>query len=69
MPINRELIIPLAELVDYEGNMYELTNATIHRAEQISVAGSDDLDKNRGKIVSTALEEIILKKVEYEYQK
>ncbi|MDA3957928.1 DNA-directed RNA polymerase subunit omega [Oceanispirochaeta sp.] len=69
MPINRELIIPLGDLVNHEGNMYELTNAAIHRAEQISMAGSDDLDKNRGKIVSTALEEIISKKVQYEYQK
>lgn len=69
MPINRELIIPLGDLVDSEGNMYELTNAAIHRADQISVAGSENLEKNRGKIVSTALEEIISKKVEYEYQK
>ncbi|MDC7239120.1 MAG: DNA-directed RNA polymerase subunit omega [Spirochaetales bacterium] len=69
MPINRELIIPLGDLVDSEGNMYELTNAAIHRAAQIAVAGSDDLEKNRGKIVSTALEEIISKKVEFEYPK
>jgi DNA-directed RNA polymerase subunit omega len=48
--------------------MYELTNAAIHRAAQIAVAGSDDLEKNKGKIVSTALEEIISKKVEYEYK-
>ena len=69
MPIDRDLIIPLGDLVDSEGNMYELTNAAIHRAAQISVAGSDDLEKNRWKIVSTALEEIISKKVNYEYQK
>jgi len=69
MSIDRDLIIPLGNLVDSEGNMYELTNAAIHRAAQISVAGSDDLEKNRGKIVSTALEEIISKKVKYEYQK
>ena len=67
MAIDRGLIIPLGELVNNEGNMYELTNAAIHRATQISVAGSEDLEKNKGKIVSTALEEIISKKVEYRY--
>ncbi len=68
MPNNKELIIPLGNLVDSEGNMYELTNAAIHRAAQISEVGCEDLEKNRGKIVSTALEEIISKKVEYEYK-
>ena len=67
MPIDRSLIIPLGDLVNNEGNMYELTNAAIHRADQISVAGSEDLEKNKGKIVSTALQEIISKTVEYEY--
>ena len=66
--MERNLIIPLGELVNNEGNMYELTNAAIHRAAQISVAGSDDLEKNKGKIVSTALQEIISKTVEYRYQ-
>jgi DNA-directed RNA polymerase subunit omega len=68
MPADKNLIIPLGELVDNEGNMYELTNAAIHRAAQISVAGSDNLEKNKGKIVSTALEEIISKTVEYRYK-
>ncbi len=68
MATDSNLIIPLGTLVNNEGNMYELTNAAIHRAAQISVAGSDDLEKNKGKIVSTALEEIISKKVEYRYQ-
>lgn len=68
MSVDRNLIIPLGDLVNNEGNMYELTNAAIHRAAQISVAGSDDLEKNKGKIVSTALQEIITKTVEYRYQ-
>ncbi|OQY34061.1 MAG: hypothetical protein B6241_06150 [Spirochaetaceae bacterium 4572_59] len=68
MPVDRKLIIPLGDLVNHEGNMFELTNAVIHRAAQISAAGSDSLEKNKGKIVSTALEEIISKNVEYEYQ-
>ncbi len=65
---NKNLIVPLRELVNMETNLYELTNAAIHRASQISIAGSDNLEKNRGKIASTALEEIVFKEVEYSYK-
>lgn len=57
--------IPLEALVSTEKNMYELTNAAIHRARQISIAGSDDLEDAGGKIVSLAIQEIITEKVQY----
>ncbi len=69
MADNRDLIVPLGDLVDSDENMYELTNAAIHRASQIAMAGCEDLEKNRGKVVSTALEEIISRKVEFKYSK
>lgn len=57
--------IPLGDLVSTDKNMYELTNAAIHRAGQISMAGSDDLETSGGKIVSLAIKEIVTEEVQY----
>jgi DNA-directed RNA polymerase subunit K/omega len=45
--------------------MYELTNAAIHRAKQISMAGSEELESAGGKIVSLAIKEIVTEDVQY----
>ncbi len=58
--------IPLDDLVSTDKNMYELTNAAIHRAGQISMAGSEDLDSSGGKIVSLAIKEIVTEEVQYD---
>ena len=57
--------IPLRELVSSEKNMYELTNAAIHRAKQITMAGPEDLEIAGGKIVSLAIQEIVTEEVQY----
>ena len=57
--------IPLGDLVSTDKNMYELTNAAIHRAGQISMAGSEDLEDSGGKIVSLAIKEIVSGEVQY----
>ena len=57
--------IPLGNLVSTDKNMYELTNAAIHRAKQISMAGSDELESAGGKIVSLAIKEIVTEDVQY----
>ncbi len=57
--------IPLGELVSTDKNMYELTNAAIHRAKQISMAGPTDLESSGGKIVSMAIKEIVTEEVQY----
>lgn len=64
-----KLSIPLEILVSTEKNMYELTNAAIHRAKQISIAGSENLDSNIGKIVSLAIREIVTEEVQYAIKK
>jgi len=58
-------IIPLSLLVSSDKNMYELTNAAIHRSKQICMAGSDGLDAAAGKIVSLAVKEIVTGEVLY----
>ena len=60
------MIIPLDLLIENQGNMYELTLAAIKRAVQINIAGDGELKENKGKVVSTALKQILTKKVEYQ---
>ncbi len=57
--------IPLDALVSTDKNMYELTNAAIHRAKQISMTSSDELEAAGGKIVSQAIKEIVTEEVQY----
>ena len=59
------MIIPLDLLIKYAGNIYSITCAMIKRATQIHLAGDQDLESNRGKIVSTAIKQIITDKVRY----
>jgi len=63
------LIIPLDELIDFKGNRYELTCAAIKRAIQLNLTKDDDLKKNKGKIVPTALRQVLLQKVKYKLEK
>ena len=63
--IKKKFSIPLENLVSTEKNMYELTNAAIHRAKQISMTGSDELESTGGKIVSLAIKEIVTEEVQY----
>ena len=59
------MILPLDRLIGEDSNVYELTCASIRRAAQITLAGDDDVLENDGKVVSTALKQILTKKVEY----
>jgi DNA-directed RNA polymerase subunit omega len=59
------MIIPLDELIKTEENIYEVTCAAIRRAYQISVTGDEDLEQNQGKVVSTAIRQVLTGKVEY----
>jgi DNA-directed RNA polymerase subunit omega len=59
------VIIPLNELIKYSGNMYIMTSAMIKRATQIHLAGDEELETNKGKVVSTAIKQILTEKVRY----
>lgn len=52
-------------LIKYSSNMYILTCAIIKRANQIHLAGDEELAANRGKIVSTAIKQILTEKIRY----
>jgi DNA-directed RNA polymerase subunit omega len=60
--------IPLKEIVDSNENVYEITNAAIKRAAQITVSGDEALRRGEGKIVSAALKEVITNVVDYKIE-
>jgi len=66
---DKRRVIPMDELVNTDKNMYELTNAAIHRAEQISITGNDNNEDEEGKIISKAIGQIVTEEVKYEYKK
>jgi DNA-directed RNA polymerase subunit omega len=59
------MVLPLDKLVANADNVYELTCASIRRAAQLTLAGDEEIDENEGKIVSIAIKQILIKKVEY----
>lgn len=60
--------MPLDKLTSYDGNIYQLTCASIRRAYQITMAGDEELEENQGKVVSTAIRQILTHKVEYQIE-
>jgi len=62
------LIIPIDELIDFKGNRYEITCAAIKRAIQINLTEDAELKKNRGKVVPTALRQVLTEKVKYKLE-
>lgn len=62
------MIIPLRELENHSGNVYETTAAAIRRAFQITVTGDEDLELNEGKVVSTAIHQVLTEKVQFQIE-
>ena len=59
------MIMPLEQLIEYDGNGYELAVAITHRAYQLAVIRGPEVDKNNGKVVSLATRQVFSKAVEY----
>lgn len=57
--------IPLDVLVDKENNVYEMTCVAISLANVLAANGDQEIENNNGKVVSTALEKVLLEDVEY----
>lgn len=62
------MIVPLNLLIKYADNVYTLTSAMIKRAVQIHLAGDEELEANKGKVVSTAIRQILTEKVRYQLE-
>jgi DNA-directed RNA polymerase subunit omega len=62
------MILPLDLLIEYQGNIYELTCAAIRRAYQVTITGDEELEKNQGKVVPTAIKQILTRKVIFQLE-
>jgi DNA-directed RNA polymerase subunit omega len=63
------MIFPLEELIEYNGNMYEITCAIMRRSYQLAVVREPEVEKNEGKVVSFAARQIFSKQIEYRLEK
>lgn len=63
------MILPLSLLLGNVDNRYELSAAAIRRAHQLTITGDEDVDANRGKVVSTSIKQILTKKVKYQIER
>ena len=61
------MIIPLDRLISYDSNIYALTCAMIRRAYQVTVTGEREAEDNNGKVVSTAVNQILTNKVTFKH--
>jgi DNA-directed RNA polymerase subunit omega len=69
IPYSRStMVMPLDLLMSFKGNIYEMTCAAMKRGVQINLIGDEDLEPNRGKIVSTAIKQVLLQKVQYRFE-
>jgi DNA-directed RNA polymerase subunit omega len=59
------MIFPLEELIEYEGNMYEITSAASRRSYQLSMLKDPDIEDNDGKVVSLAARQVFTDQIEF----
>jgi DNA-directed RNA polymerase subunit omega len=59
------MIFPLEELIQYNGNMYEITAAASRRSYQLSMLNDSELEDSEGKVVSLAALQVFTKEVEF----
>lgn len=69
MATKKEYSVPLTAMVDSEQNVYEMTNAAIKRAEQLSLTQIDEITKSKAKVSSAAIREVVTQEVGYSYKK
>ncbi|CEM62897.1 DNA-directed RNA polymerase subunit omega [Treponema phagedenis] len=62
------MIFPLKELIEFEGNIYEITVAGTRRAFQLATINDPILEENDGKVVSTAARQIFTHVIDYQLE-
>ena len=64
-----DVILPLNLLIGNVDNRYQLSAAAMRRAHQLALTGDEDVEANKGKVVSTSIQQILTKKVKYEIER
>lgn len=60
--------MPLDELIEYDGNAYEITVAINRRAWQLAVLRTPEVEKNDGKVVSLAMSHAFTQQIGYRFE-
>lgn len=63
------MAFPIKELIEFEGNIYELTRAASKRAYQLAKIQSSPVYLDNEKVVSVAARQIFTHEVEYHEEK
>lgn len=59
------MIFPIQELIEFDGNIYEITCASSRRAYQLARLQDPIIKENGDKVVSTAAMQIFSNEIEY----
>ncbi|MDR2049456.1 MAG: DNA-directed RNA polymerase subunit omega [Treponema sp.] len=59
------MIFPLEKLIEYKGNMYEITCAASRRAYQLSMLQDERIEESDGKVVSLAAAQVFSGEIEF----
>ncbi len=59
------MIFPLEKLIEFKGNVYEITCAANRRAYQLSMVRDSEIEEKDGKVVSLAAKQVFTHQVEY----
>ena len=59
------MIMPLEQLIEYDGNVYEITVAITRRAYHLAVLKTPEVEKNNGKVVSLATRQVFSRQINY----
>ena len=59
------MVFPLEQLVEFDGNIYEITVAASLRAFQMAKVSDPEIEANHDKVVCAAARQLFTKKVTY----
>ncbi len=59
------MIFPLEQLVEFDGNIYEITVAASRRAYQMAKINDPEIEANSDKVVCVAARQLFNKRVKY----
>ena len=62
------MIFLLVQLIEFSGNVYEITCAAVRRAYQLSMVRDPEIAENDGKVVSLAARQVFTNQVEYKIE-
>jgi DNA-directed RNA polymerase subunit omega len=59
------MIFPIEDLIEYNGNMYEITSAASRRSYQLSMLDDVEVKENQGKVVPLAARQVFQRLIDF----